>query len=297
MSYLIIIIFSLLIGYRPFEFGSDYQNYIDLYYEVGISEPLYYFFNNISLLFKFNAEFFIFLMTFISGIFFKKGIEQFQIKLEYKILSYSVFWILLMSAHFRSGIAISFFLFFYNKRYSSYIMAPLIHYSYIFIVFLNIFLNYLRSKIILIILAALIFIIFQDEILETFGDFLLFMGRERNYLALNNLMGDAYEHRTLWHLENYKNYLCILYLLTSVFFINDFIKAKFIQIPCFSYLFLGFDAYLAEKTFLASYPLLCIGLSGVDNKYVEKLLFGITFIIVIRDILGRFDFIDLSPTL
>ncbi len=298
LTYFVVLFFSLIIGYRPFEFGSDYQNYINYYYGMDILEPGYLVLNKIYLFFGFPAEFFIFSLALLSGVLFVTGLNRYKLDFEYKLLSHLIFWILLMSAHFRSGIALSIFIYLGESIVSAILCSSLFHFSFVgaFIPFLFFkLINHYKLIYILLILLIVFVIrnILYDFSLEVASFIFDYLGRERNLLALSGAIDNVHENRNLWYFENVKIYICIYYIFIALFFIENNLLSLFVFIPCFSYIAYGYDAYMSEKIFLSTYPLLAIGISGMKSGFLKRVTIFFMFCLVGKDLLARFEIIEL----
>jgi hypothetical protein len=118
-SYYVILIFilSLLIGYRPIEFGTDWVAYKEIYVDSLPTDILLYYFAMLARSSLLSFELFFSIVTFIAMYSYVYSLTALGTNGATRFFSFLVFFSLHISGQWRTGIALALMLYFIRKKY------------------------------------------------------------------------------------------------------------------------------------------------------------------------------------
>lgn len=294
-SYYVIIIFilSLLIGYRPIEFGTDWSSYKEIYDNSLPTDILLYI---TGLLFSsyVNFELFFSVITFIAMYSYVYSLTALGTTGGTRFFSFLVFFSLHISGQWRTGIALALILYFIRKKYPLMLSALIAGFMHSVGFIISLFALFKVNK--LFILSSFLFFFILFTYLVPLIDPNLFesIGRRRFFLAMiDPLHPDvdaklAYLHRSIWSLNNIRLYY-ILIILSILFTIKE--KNSLIKLLIAGnsgYLILGFDASFAQKCMSFVTPITILAAKSIENKNLRLIFYTLTISTGILEVFRRF---------
>jgi hypothetical protein len=272
---------AYLVGYRPFDIGTDYESYIEIYNEKFFVEPFFYVAAKIFQLFGLDGTLFIFVLSLFSMHIFAKSLNHYSVSWVDTTCAFVAYYAFLQIASFRAGVALSFFLYLYSSQdrdWIRYSLSSLTHASFLFVSAVDSIISAKSKGYGLLFFTGLLCLPFALPYLH---DVATLLDKERAYQSL--LTPGDYEFRSLFEFSNFKLYYCILLILVGRF---GSVHRIFYLSPV-GYLIFSPVAYFSERVFLSCYPLLFIGLSSCRHRLVKLLLYMLIFPLFVRDLILR----------
>tara|TARA_Y100000389_G_scaffold31120_1_gene26338 strand:- start:9532 stop:10485 length:954 start_codon:yes stop_codon:yes gene_type:complete len=271
-----ILIFSIILGFRPFDFGTDYESYKYMYETLHAVDPLLFLINITFSSLGIPFEIIFTILSYLAMYNFIYSLSYFGHSGRNKLFSFTMFVVLQISAHWRIGLALSLLLFLLRKNNSNtktFFYVGFMHISSLFLSVLSFFkMNYL-----FIIIASVAFYIVYYELLILI-DPVVFepIGRQRAFMAIvtPEIMDEeiVFIHRSLWYLTNIRIYfvVSILFILMNIKNKNNLVKVTIIGYA--GYIIFAPNALIAQKGLALIYPLTILAGRYIENSN-NRLLF------------------------